>query len=102
MTVVYILVSCQLPCESFLKANRVQRPVETGRKSRLLSSRNLDESYLCKVLTSKIGTPDSYPAFEIALQVIPLKVVPVISRTLNSNPTVIFTHTLKVRVSLNR
>ena len=97
MIVVYILVSCQLPWEPFLKANtdqrpvetgrklkantvqqqpvetghkldanRVQRPVETGRRSRLLSSGNLDESYPCKVVTSKI------PAFEVALQVIPL------------------------------
>ena len=95
MIVVYILVSCQLPREPFLKANteqrpietgrklkantvqqlpvetgckldanRVQRPVETGRRSRLLSSGNLDESYPCKVVTSKI------PAFEVSLQVL--------------------------------
>ena len=38
-----------------LDANRVQQPVETGRKSRLLSSGNLDESYPCKVVTSKWG-----------------------------------------------
>ena len=38
-----------------LDANTVQRPVETGRKSRLLSSGNLDKSYLCKVVTSKSG-----------------------------------------------
>ena len=97
MIVVYILVSCQLPWEPFLKANtdqrpvgmgrklkantvqqqpvetghkldanRVQRPVEMGGRSRLLSSGSLDESYPCKVVTSKI------PAFEVALQVIPL------------------------------
>ena len=94
MIIVYILVSCQLPWEPFLKANtvqrpdetgcklkanivqqqpvetgrkldanRVQRPVETDRKSRLLRYGNLNESYPCKVVTMKIGTPDSYPAF---------------------------------------
>ena len=32
MIIVYILPSCQLPWEPFLKANTVQRSVETGHK----------------------------------------------------------------------
>ena len=32
MIVVYILPSCQLPWEPFLKANTVQRPIESGHK----------------------------------------------------------------------
>ena len=32
MIIVYILPSCQLPWEPFLKANTIQQPAETGRK----------------------------------------------------------------------
>ena len=44
-------------------------------------SRTRDKTYL------KIGTPDSYPVFEVDLCV-----VPATGRTLNSYPIVIFTH----------